>query len=515
MFVLSLLSVQLCAQQTFNVMEMYDRDTYFFDMDVFEDQIFVSGASYELPTDHHARAFIAKHNQEGDLETIRWFGDQESPIELFKKSLSVSDEGQILLAYHFWEGDTMVLELLELNEELETINSRQFNSPSLALVDESLAYSDIILQELEHSADGGIFLAYYYYSTIHLFHSDFKIEKLKEDLTTLWEYDSEEYAPNHLRGLQQAENGNIHIIESRTLNNLVKASCLVLDQYGDLVSQDFISNVTYPLYNPLDLVVFDNDIVLYGNLYNQPNTYTRKHLTKINSDLDVIWGSEPFFNPYFRGSVDKITSCGDYLYSTAELKSDSVFGTPGWDNHRMSVQKHNLDGDLIWYREFHMLGENHFEHHINEIQVDQNGFLVLAGDIRNYDEAIGASPFIYGWLMKLDDCGCLVPGCDPNCVPEPCVEEDQVFNETEKPFLLGSNPITQGNSIYIHLNEQAQESKATLKLINSLGQELDSFNIEDGNYTLIYPTTQLAIGSYFFTYVKNDEKIQTERFVVR
>lgn len=514
MFVLSLLSVQLCAQQTFNVMEMYDRDTYFFDMDVYEDQIFVSGASYELPTDHHARAFIAKHNQEGGLETIRWFGDQESPINLYKNSLSVSEGGQIVMAIDYWEGDTMVLELLELNEELETINSRRFLSPSIDSVGEFLGYSQIIIEDLKHTSDG-LLVAYAYSSTVSSFGTDFIIEKLQPNLTTEWEYDSEEYGTNSFKTLQAAQNGNVYVLESRTLGTSVKSSFLMLDEAGQFVRSEFIDDFIYPLYFPRDLIVSEEGIYLYGDLYNQPNTYTRKSLTKINSDLDVLWESEPFFNPYFRGSVDKITSCGDYFYSTAELKSDSVFGTPGWDNHRMSVQKHNLDGDLIWYREFHMLGENHFEHHINEIQVDQNGFLVLAGDIRNYDEAIGASPFIYGWLMKLDDCGCLVPGCDPNCVPEPCIEEDQVFNETTNAFILGSNPVVQGNSIYIHLNEQAQESKATLKLINSLGQELDSFNIEDGNYTLIYPTTQLAIGSYFFSYVKNGEKVQTERFVVR
>ncbi|MDV7398468.1 hypothetical protein RZS08_44090, partial [Arthrospira platensis SPKY1] len=75
--------------------------------------------------------------------------------------------------------------------------------------------------------------------------------------------------------------------------------------------------------------------------------------------------------------------------------------------HNSILIKISSEGDLLWQRHYRYLEARRSFHRIRSLAAAPDGGFVMAGEVRDTFNA----PFQQGWLLKVDEHGCLVPGC--------------------------------------------------------------------------------------------------------
>ena len=110
----------------------------------------------------------------------------------------------------------------------------------------------------------------------------------------------------------------------------------------------------------------------------------------------------------------------------------------------------------------------------------------------------------YGWLLKLDEHGCLVPGCHlPNSsAPEPgTVQQLALFPNPARDFinfeLRGARPAPDG----------------AFRILDVQGRLLQSIPAREALGTVVVPVHDWAVGAYVVQYLESGRVRAAERFV--
>ncbi|MDP4952413.1 MAG: T9SS type A sorting domain-containing protein, partial [Flavobacteriales bacterium] len=170
------------------------------------------------------------------------------------------------------------------------------------------------------------------------------------------------------------------------------------------------------------------------------------------------------------------------------------------------------DGTFLWKRNYEFVGTQDFNNRIVDLISTSDGGFAAVGyhvnsDLDNpYPEG---EPSQKAWFLKVDECGCLVPGCDPNCSTEVCPESPFLLGEDT--FIIGPNPAQSHLNIYLGESEEA----GVFELRNIQGQLVQSFTAAQGNTTFVLETATYAEGMYVLSYMNaQGEVLQSERVMV-
>lgn len=98
--------------------------------------------------------------------------------------------------------------------------------------------------------------------------------------------------------------------------------------------------------------------------------------------------------------------------------------------------------------------------------------------------------------MKLDDCGCLVPNCDPNCIASGITE-----SEKQQQIKVYPNPAT--NKLSIELNQNIER----YTIYNLLGEKQ-----LEGRYNNSIDISTLTQGMYLIQ-IENESTFSTSKFI--
>jgi len=168
------------------------------------------------------------------------------------------------------------------------------------------------------------------------------------------------------------------------------------DCYSD--SQGFIS------------LTNDGDLLLTGTTELEELIETpwlgeaRPYVSKINSSTgEDIWVT----------MIDTIMNEGTAV-KTLDL-GDGTFIGAGYDKgggYRVVITRFTLDGDSLWYRAYEFEPERSSQFR-DIIPTNDGGFIAVGKAMQ--DET---SAFQESWALKVDEHGCLVPGCHLVNVPE-------------------------------------------------------------------------------------------------
>ncbi|MCO6491180.1 MAG: hypothetical protein J5I98_22370, partial [Phaeodactylibacter sp.] len=130
---------------------------------------------------------------------------------------------------------------------------------------------------------------------------------------------------------------------------------------------------------------------------------------KLDSSRQEEWGV------LVRDSLPAI-SYNNQLTSGVEIQDGSGYAVAGNliartpENWFFSgvLAKISPDGELLWKRYYqHIVGEGP-RHYINDLAQAPGGGFIMVGEVRDTVNA----PRQQGWLLKVDEYGCLVPGCE-------------------------------------------------------------------------------------------------------
>lgn len=170
------------------------------------------------------------------------------------------------------------------------------------------------------------------------------------------------------------------------------------------------------------------------------------------------------------------------------------------------LQKISKYGATQWMRTYSKINDpnrNTVEHIFKDICPSPDGGYVMYGDL-DYDGIVGVDSFAnyHAWLVKVDEYGCLVPGCQ---------EGDTVSIShipPDKDLILYPNPAS--DVLYIYDDEGG---KASYAITDMAGNVLEKWHGSLINHTFILQINSYPTGTYIVTRKDEKGKVRKGKFV--
>ncbi len=231
-----------------------------------------------------------------------------------------------------------------------------------------------------------------------------------------------------------------------------------------------------------------------GNFYIASNLYdclesninqNQAMIMSLDSNGIIRWIKR---NPFFKG--DNNSEYFNELFNNIIITKDSKLLCSGYievpsptlsdGDGQVLLVKFDLQGNFIWKR---VVGKDDALENLYDVQVTEQGDILLAGRYANYNDTILNIEGVKGFFYHLDPCGCLTPNCDPNCNPNG-ISSTLIWNNvkiypnpTNHTLHIESEETFISYSIYSLLGEKILEK-------DFISQEIEVSNLKQGMYLL-------------------------------
>jgi len=224
---------------------------------------------------------------------------------------------------------------------------------------------------------------------------------------------------------------------------------------------------------------------------------------KLNAARQMEWVRE--FRgefPWTNFSMVKIVEATDQsgylgISWTAETESIGELRKGTW------LMKVSPQGDSLWVRYFTLFDEEPLAPEPMDLKATPDGGYIVCGAIDPPDDG-GVHPLRYGWLLKLDEYGCLVPGChlstgtEEEAAPRPALA---LYPNPARDFLnfelRGARPAPDG----------------VFRILDAQGRLLQTIPGREALGTLVVPVHDWAAGAYVVQYLEGGQARAAEQFL--
>jgi hypothetical protein len=164
------------------------------------------------------------------------------------------------------------------------------------------------------------------------------------------------------------------------------------------------------------------------------------------------------------------------------------------------LAKVSPEGDSLWMRQYLYVTTVGCYHAIYDLEPTPDGGYVMVGEARPYNayDTLYPPPIQQGWILKVDEWGCLVPGCQLD------VATEEVPNENQLKLKVYPNPAS--GELYVHLPEAGQGGR--FRLYDALGRQALAFAATQGEATYIVSLEGLAAGWYVLVYEEEGGEVR-------
>lgn len=172
---------------------------------------------------------------------------------------------------------------------------------------------------------------------------------------------------------------------------------------------------------------------------------------------------------------------------------------------RGDISKVSNDGQLVWTRRYVGIDSDEPTHQVYDLKETADGGFIIVGESR--DGTGDTYPSQQAWLLKLDQHGCLVPGCHLL---------DDVDEKIENPLQLSIYPNPTTDYLNFQLRSSGILKNGTFHIINANGQLVKEFqmNVRAGD-TFVVPVWDWPGGVYFLQYLDRSGKARlSEKFII-
>ena len=227
------------------------------------------------------------------------------------------------------------------------------------------------------------------------------------------------------------------------------------------------------------------------------------YIYKLDSSRNFLWSKKFHANTGIRANFGKILELDD----SSLVAFGSVINTYQQPNsyniiHGLMV-KLSPQGDSLWSRSYEYLTTQNAQHIIYDVECTADSGYLLCGHATS--GAVGIENQ-QGWLLKLDEHGCLVPNC--HIIPNST-------NPIKKPIvdvLLYPNPAI--DYLNIHYRNPRLGNELTFQVTDISGRVLNSYTTSDiSDKTYIVPVYDLIKGIYIIEVLQDKEIVYVEQFV--
>ncbi|MBP7272575.1 MAG: T9SS type A sorting domain-containing protein [Saprospiraceae bacterium] len=278
-----------------------------------------------------------------------------------------------------------------------------------------------------------------------------------------------------------------------------KGEMLYYDSLGNLVTDIFLGETFgFDVSGPSALQIkptYDNkwvNIGAYGTIIEAFNELAFKaEIVKRDTDFTVLWRTQFGDTTSWQNGFVEIAQTPDSGYVAVgqyiNTYPDIFMG--GW------FAKVNAQGDSLWSRLDTLILSNggNAEHFLSGVGVLPSGSIIACGQaIRWYEPSRS-----YGWVIKLDKDGCIVPGCHPT------TGGTSDFESFVNSFAVYPNPV--GDILNI-----TGEGNFLVSVYDTQGREM--INRRKAHNTLSLTTTSYPHGVYFVK-IEKGNKILTKKVI--
>jgi hypothetical protein len=173
------------------------------------------------------------------------------------------------------------------------------------------------------------------------------------------------------------------------------------------------------------------------------------------------------------------------------------------------IVKLSPQGDSIWSRDYEYLSTANASHTVYDAERTHDGGFLICGEALGND-TIPSNPVIFqqGWLIKLDEEGCLVPGCHIITSVLPIAERASIS------LSLYPNPTV--DYLNVHYYNKETKEHLTFSVVDMQGRVLSRFETYDqSDKTYIVPVSDLVVGMYVLEVRQEGVVIGSEQFLKR
>lgn len=239
-------------------------------------------------------------------------------------------------------------------------------------------------------------------------------------------------------------------------------------------------------------------------------------ICKLNSEFEEDWAvNYPANDPHPRAQHHQ-------LYRLIELEDGSLVAVGKyfesyvpdsvwledyemWDywNYNGWILKVSSDGDSIWSRQYHHVVSPADEHFITDIEETEDGGFIMCGQAG--DMLQKPPPGQQAWLIKTDQYGCIVPGCQVSI---------EVRESNEDYLSIYPNPAKDYLNIFLQRKNNIPVNGARGRLIDLNGNVITEFSMWQSDLTYILPVYNYSAGTYIFQYTSRNRIISSKKVII-
>jgi hypothetical protein len=227
-----------------------------------------------------------------------------------------------------------------------------------------------------------------------------------------------------------------------------------------------------------------------------------RHVFKLNPQRELEW-EVTFPDSVLTGwsrttNLMRFNDASGYVVAGmaySALPPPEYFTILGW------FAKITNEGDRLWVRRYAFLSNGENSHKVYDMKEAADGGLIICGQAFSWNSA--ATYPQQAWLLKLDEHGCLVPGChlvDSTREPSPGIS-----------LALYPNPASDYLNFFVRSPQAARPM--TFRIIDIRGRVAGEFKSSDSGATFIVPVWDWAPGVYFLQCVQDGQVVCVEKFV--
>jgi len=396
--------------------------------------------------------------------------------------------------------------VMKVNLEGDTLAMNRFHSPNYPGEDIGSIYNSITTLACKIAADGNVLVSSGYNNPGGT-QTDIIIQKHTPEGELLWTYEHiSDQAYEYVTALVPTEDGGGVFVVNDIIEFGVsgRSHFFRLDTSGDLEIEfytPFENNTT----SVADSFLEEEYLICttQRKQFESPNYWTPQ-IMKIDTIGNIAWRTDLFPGEFSnRFSHNRIVKALDSSYVSGgtygtdfanELETGSGF-----------LSKVSSEGELIWSRQYTYVDLENDIHKLNDLKATSDGGYVFCGEsnIINNDTLDLPGPQQQGWIVKVDEYGCLVEGCEIYDY----VEEIGDIH-TEEYIKIGPIPAQDVLNVY---QIKKLPPDAFIEIIDMNGKQVKSFHIETQGTTLIVDISFLPAGQYLINLIDRGLVLQSER----
>lgn len=485
--------LSVSAQNTFNYRLDFDRPvpTVFTSIEVTDSCYYVCGITNHLTWPYRVGSLFARLNLEGEIDYYNTLTDSLIYYGTWRNTLKPTADGNFIVTGSASKPPSNIL--IKYTPEGDTIFSRRYLSPYYPI--------DTIIFHIASTItlDRGYLLL----NNISPFNHKINIYAVKTDSMGNVEWDKIYGAgtnwTENTNSVLCLENGGYIIGGSLSNHNFVNNNFIFrtyifqVDSLGEveweyLSPEGELQNSAFGMLPTSDggLVIASGKGVEY---VSGPNSLLewRHYVYKIDSDRNFEWGVDIRDSlPYAENIFTKLIAPSDGSgYVAVGLIYNVNYEETGWDLNGL-IAKVSTEGDSLWIRRYNYV-ESPADYHIfYDVEETADGGFIMVGQATDHFTG-GESPLQQAWIVKVDEYGCLVPGC-------------QLIDNVSEPVIdlklsLYPNPARDYLNVFYY--DPAHRGEVNFCIVDVQGKLMQAFSSRFNDITHIIPLSGYPAGQYY------------------